>query len=54
MKSIVSVTPENVEAHSLFCVRNKKTPGYTKKLVWFLREYPKGLRLKILQDEGDR
>ena len=54
MKSIVSVTPENVEAHSLFCVRNKKNPGYTKKLAWFLREYPKGLRLKILQDEAGR
>ena len=51
---IISVTPENVDSHGLFCVKSKKNPGYARKLDWLLREYPKGLRLKILQDEEGR
>jgi len=51
---IISVTPENVGEYGLFCVKSKKNPGYAKKLEWFLQEYPKGLRLKILQEEGGR
>lgn len=54
MNHIISVTPENVDTYGLFCVKSKKNPGYAKKLSWFLQEYPKGLRLKILQDEAGR
>ena len=50
----ISVTPENVDTHGLFCVRSRKNPGYTSKLAWFLREYSKGLRLKILRDQNGR
>lgn len=51
---IISVTPENVDTYGLFCVKSKKNPGYAKKLDWFLNEYPKGLRLKILQNQDGR
>ncbi len=52
--AIISVTPDNVDTCGLFCVKSKKNPGYAKKLAWFLQEYPKGLRLKILQGEAGR
>lgn len=51
---IISVTPQNVDTYGLFCVKSKKNPGYVNKRSWFLQEYPKGLRLKILQDEAGR
>ncbi|MCO6479610.1 MAG: GNAT family N-acetyltransferase [Phaeodactylibacter sp.] len=51
---IISVTPENLDACGLFCVKSKKNPGYAAKRAWFLQEYPKGLRLKILQDGAGR
>ena len=51
---IISVSPENVATYGLFCIKSKKNPGYSRKLAWFLREYPKGLRLKILQDKDGR
>lgn len=51
---IVSVTPDNVDTYGLFCVKNKKSPGYASKLRWFIQEYPHGLRLKLLQDEAGR
>ncbi len=51
---IISVTPQNLDTYGLFCVKNKKNPGYESKLRWFLEEHPKGLRLKILQDEAGR
>lgn len=53
-EGIISVTPQNVDTYGLFCVKNKKNPGYESKLRWFLEEHPKGLRLKILQDEAGR
>lgn len=51
---VISVTPQNVETYGLFCVKSRKNPGYARKLRWFLQEYPKGLRLKILEDEAGR
>ncbi|HKK78175.1 MAG TPA: GNAT family N-acetyltransferase [Phaeodactylibacter sp.] len=51
---ILSVKPENVDEYGLFCVKSKTNPGYGKKLEWFLKEYPKGLRLKILQEQEGR
>lgn len=54
MKKIITVTPDNVDEYGLFCVKSRKNPGYARKLAWFLEEYPKGLRLKILQNGGGR
>ncbi|MCB0614659.1 MAG: GNAT family N-acetyltransferase [Lewinellaceae bacterium] len=51
---VISVTPNNVETYGLFCIKSQKNPGYIKKRDWFLQEYPKGLRLKILQEESGR
>lgn len=51
---IISVTPQNIEAYGLFCVKDKSNPGYASKRQWFLQEYPRGLRLKILQSGSGR
>ena len=51
---IISVTPDNVDEHGLFCVKSRKNIGYKKKLAWFQEQYPKGLRLKILVGPADR
>ena len=47
---IVDVTNDNVEEFGVYCVKNKKDPGYKHKLEWFKKEHSRGLRLKIAVD----
>ena len=51
---IISVTPENVDQETLFCIKDLKKPGYRDKKGWFVERYNEGLRLKILKGEGGR
>jgi ribosomal protein S18 acetylase RimI-like enzyme len=53
---IVDVTDRNVDECSLFCLKSKsKEEGYRNKLVWFKKQYPKGLRYKLLRVyEGEK
>ncbi len=47
---ILEVTPENVSELGFYCVRNSKSAGHKAKLTWFLRNYEKGLKIKIAAD----
>ncbi len=49
--NIINVSPDNVEQYGLFCIKNKRNPGYKQKLKWFLKEYEHGLRIKILENQ---
>ncbi len=49
--SIVSVTTENAMKETLFCIKDKKSPGFKDKLAWLEKRYEEGLRIKILKDE---
>lgn len=46
---MVSVTPQNVQEETLFCIKDIKSPGFKCKEDWFIEQYKKGLRLKILK-----
>lgn len=48
---IISVDKSNIEKHGLFCVKNKKHPGYHAKREWFVKRFKEGLRIKILLNE---
>lgn len=50
-RNFISINPENVEEHGLFCIKNKKADGYRAKLKWFLDQYDLGLRLFIAVDQ---
>ena len=49
--SIIDVTPENIETYPPLCFMKKGTEGAKLKMQWYLENYPKGLRVKILYSE---
>jgi len=51
---LLDVTSENVTETGVFCIKNKKAPGYKTKLDWFKSKLNNGLRIKIAQDENDK
>ena len=51
---VVDVTPENVEEHTLYCIKDVKSRGSKQKQSWFEQRYREGLRLKIAKDLGNR
>ena len=51
MCEIISVDKSNIEKHGLFCVKNKKHPGYTAKRKWLEQRFKEGLRIKLILNE---
>lgn len=52
---IISVTPDNLHEQGIYCIKDKKAPGYAAKRAWLEREYPRGLRLLIARNaEGEQ
>lgn len=51
---IINVTPENVEDTGIFCIKNKKAPGYHSKIAWFKSKLNHGLKIKIAVDAFDK
>ena len=49
--NIIDVTAKNVDKAGVYCIKNKKSPGYKKKIDWFKNEINKGLKIKIITDE---
>lgn len=50
---IETVTSENVGELGLYCIKDKKAPGYQKKLQWFQHEIKNGLRICIAKNPDD-
>ena len=48
--NIIDVTTDNVDEVGIYCIKNKKSPGYNKKVEWFKNKINKGLRIKIATD----
>lgn len=44
---LLDVTSDNVAETGVFCIKNKKAPGYKAKLDWFTSKINNGLRIKI-------
>lgn len=49
--NFIDVTTENVEEMGVFCIKNKKAPGYLKKVSWFKDKLNQGLRIKLIKDD---
>jgi len=52
--SIVTVDAENFEQHGLFCVGNRKHPGYVAKRDWLAKRFRDGLRFKMIYGDGSK
>jgi len=50
--NIIDVTASNVSEVGIYCIKNKKAPGYKKKVEWFKNKLNKGLNIKIAIDEA--
>ena len=48
--NIIDVTTDNVDKVGIFCIKNKKSPGYYNKVEWFKNKMNKGLKMKIASD----
>ena len=48
--NIIDVTTDNIEEIGIYCIKDKKLPGYNKKVEWFKSKINKGLRIKIAID----
>lgn len=47
---ILNVTLENVADIGIYCIKDKKSPGYHSKVEWFRKKINKGLKIKIAID----
>lgn len=47
---IIDVTKDNVADAGVYCIKNKKAPGYRAKLDWFNQQFDQGLAFKIVED----
>ena len=45
---LIELTPENVEDYGIHCVADARHPGRRAKIDWFKKEYPRGLRIRLL------
>lgn len=47
---ILDVTTENVTDAGIYCIKDKKSPGFHSKVEWFKSKINKGLKIKIAID----
>lgn len=48
--NIIDVTVDNVDEIGIYCIKNKNSSGYQKKVKWFKNKLNDGLRIKIAAD----
>lgn len=51
---IITITPENAEKETFFCIKDTKRQGFKDKHHWFKKWHKKGLQLKILKNDEDK
>ena len=49
--NLIEVTPQNVEEYGVFCIKDKKAPGYAEKIAWMRKKLNRGVKIQILADE---
>lgn len=52
--NIIDVSAENVSEVGVFCIKNKKSPGYAAKVDWFRSKINQGLKIKIAVNEAGK
>ncbi len=51
---IINVTADNVSESGVFCIKDKKAPGFAKKVEWFKNKLNKDLRIKLAVDNNGK
>ena len=46
--NLIEVTPANVEDYGVFCIKDKKAPGYAEKIAWMRKKLNWGVKIQIL------
>ena len=52
--NILDVTTKNVSEVGIFCIKDKKSPGYNAKVEWYKSKINKGLKIKIATDNAGK
>ncbi len=52
--NILDVTADNVSEVGIYCIKDKKSPGYDAKVEWFKTKMNKGLKIKIATDNAGK
>jgi GNAT superfamily N-acetyltransferase len=52
--SIVEVTADNVSELGVFCIKDKKSPGYALKVDWFKSKINSGVKIRIATDKQNK
>ena len=52
--SIIDVSPDNVEQTGIYCIKDKKAPGYQATLDWFVCKPNAGAAIRIAVDGGGK
>lgn len=48
--NIINVTTDNIDDVGIYCIKDKKSPGFNKKVKWFKTKINNELRIKIATD----
>lgn len=51
---IIDVTTDNVTDIGIYCIKDKKSPGYESKITWFKSKINSGLKIKIALDNNGK
>ena len=51
---LINVVPENVADVGVFCIKDKKAPGFARKVEWFKNKLNDGLRIQIATDKSGK
>lgn len=52
--NIINVSTDNITEAGIFCIRDKRSPGYCSKVEWVRSNLENGLRIKIATDLNNK
>lgn len=52
--TFINVTADNVSEAGIYCIKDKKAPGYEAKIKWFKDKINKGLKIKIASESAGK
>jgi GNAT superfamily N-acetyltransferase len=51
---LIDITTDNVSELGIYCIKDKKSPGYRAKVEWFKLKINNGLKIKIAVDKQSK
>jgi len=50
---LLEISADNIDEYGIYCLKNKKLPGYSKKIDWFKENINNGLKIIIAIDKEE-